>query len=145
MIIGIFGESCTGKSSIAEALQKNLNAKIYTGKDYLKLAKNEPEARKLFMELLKNNEITNDYIIYVTSEKEHLSFLPEKAIRVLMTADLDIIKERFSKRMKNNMPPPVAQMLENKHGMFNNEKHDFHIHNGNMSVVDLYNKIINYK
>ena len=41
MVIGIIGESCTGKSTLAKKLQSILGADIYTGKDYLRLAKND--------------------------------------------------------------------------------------------------------
>ena len=41
MVIGIFGESCTGKSTLAEKLKTQLDAEVYTGKDYLRLAKND--------------------------------------------------------------------------------------------------------
>ncbi len=41
MVIAIFGESCTGKTTLAERLKHALNAEVYAGKDYLRLAKNE--------------------------------------------------------------------------------------------------------
>ena len=41
MVIGIFGESCTGKSTLAGKLKKSMDAQVYTGKDYLRLEKNE--------------------------------------------------------------------------------------------------------
>ena len=48
MVVGIIGESCTGKSMLAEKLRVLLNAEVYTGKDYLRLAKNEDMAKKSF-------------------------------------------------------------------------------------------------
>ena len=141
MVICLFGESCTGKSTIAEQLKKKVDAKVFTGKDYIKLAKNEADAKKQFMELLQLNETTNEVYVYVVSEKEHLALLPEKTIRVLVTAELDVIKERFSIRMNGNMPAPVAKMLESKHGMFNNEKYDLHIHGAADDVDEVCNKI----
>ena len=41
MVIGIFGESCTGKSTLAERISAGLSCEVFTGKDYLRLAKNE--------------------------------------------------------------------------------------------------------
>ncbi|MBO7294110.1 MAG: aspartate--tRNA ligase, partial [Bacteroidaceae bacterium] len=41
MVIGIFGESCTGKSTLAGLLKTKLDAEVYTGKDYLRFSKNE--------------------------------------------------------------------------------------------------------
>lgn len=94
MVIGIIGESCTGKSTLADKLKSLLDAEVYTGKDYLRLAKNETIAKKLFQKKLEE-AISGPHIIYVISEKEHLPLLPNNAYRVLMTADLDVIKERF--------------------------------------------------
>ena len=36
MVIAIFGESCTGKSTLARALKERLGGEVYTGKDYLR-------------------------------------------------------------------------------------------------------------
>ena len=44
MVIGIIGENCSGKSTLAEAIQKDMHAEIVTGKDYLRMAKSESEA-----------------------------------------------------------------------------------------------------
>lgn len=49
--------------------------------------------------------MTGDDLIYVITEKEHLSFLPDGAVRVLVTAELDTIKERFKARMHGVLPP----------------------------------------
>lgn len=129
MVIGIFGESCVGKSTLAVALKERLDATVYTGKDYLRLAKNEAIARKLFEKQLKE-AMEGENIIYVISENEHLQLLPPGAVRVLMTADLELILERFAVRMRGTLPPSVKAMLEKKHGIFNAEQHDFHFHNG---------------
>ncbi len=129
MVIGIIGESCTGKSTLAEKLKCLLDADVYTGNDYLRLAKNEAIAKKLFQKKLKD-AVSGSYIIYVISEKEHLPLLPDHALRVLVTADLCIIKKRFAQRMGGSLPAPVAAMLERKHGCFDAEKHDFHVMSG---------------
>lgn len=52
MVIAIFGESCVGKSTIAEKLASRLNAEVFSGKDYLKLAKSESMAALLFKKKL---------------------------------------------------------------------------------------------
>ena len=129
MLIGIIGESCTGKSTIADKLKELLGAEIFTGKDYLRLAKNEAIAQKLFTKKLDEAK-TGENIIYVISEKEHLALMPEGAVRILMTADLDLILERFAQRMHGTLPPPVKLMLEKKHGIFDVISYDYHIHNG---------------
>lgn len=123
MVIGIIGENCSGKSTLAEAIQNVLGGEIVTGKDYLRLAKNEADAYRLFQEKLRQ-ALTGENILYVISETEPLRLLPEGAVRILVTADLDTIKERFRARMRGNLPPPVAQMLERKHGMFDAGDYD---------------------
>ncbi|MDD7771228.1 MAG: hypothetical protein PT958_00460 [Firmicutes bacterium] len=97
MVIGIIGESCTGKSTLADKLKSLLGAEVYTGKDYLRLAKNEAIAKKLFQKKL-DDAVSGAHIVYVISEKEHLPLLPDGAFRVLVTADLDVFKERFAQR-----------------------------------------------
>ncbi len=142
MVIGIFGESCTGKSTIAEKLKELIEVEIYTGKDYLRLEKNEVAAKQAFQKKL-SEAIKGENIIYVISEKEHLSLLPEGCIRVLVTADLEIIKARFAQRMHGNLPAPVEAMLEKKHGCFDEEPCDIHIISGQDNIADACEKILN--
>lgn len=114
MVIGIFGESCTGKSTLAENIAAALNCEVFTGKDYLRLAKNENIAKTMFQKKL-NAAVSGENIIYVISEKEHLPLLPEGAMRILATADLELIKSRFAQRM---------------HGCFDDVPHDIHVVSG---------------
>ena len=126
MVIGIFGESCTGKSTLAQKIAASFPCEVYTGKDYLRLAKNENIAKVMFQKKLAA-AVSGENIIYVISEKEHLSLLPEGAVRILVTADLETIKTRFAQRMRGNLPAPVATMLEKKHGCFDEEPYDIHV------------------
>ena len=129
MVIGIFGESCTGKSTLAEKIATSFACEVFTGKDYLRLAKNENIAKVMFQKKL-NAALNGENIIYVISEKEHLPLLPDGALRILVTADLDLIKSRFAQRMRGNLPAPVAAMLELKHGCFDAVSHDIHVVSG---------------
>lgn len=140
MVIGIFGESCVGKSTLAKKMCPIINAHIYTGKDYLRLAKSEELAKKLFVQQLKE-AVTGNSIIYVISEKEDLKFLPEHAIRILVTADLEIIKKRFAIRMHGNLPMPVEKMLEKRHGCFDNEIYDFKVDTQEDNIDSILNQI----
>ena len=126
MVIGIFGESCTGKSTLAEKIAASFPCEVFTGKDYLRLAKNENIAKALFQKKL-NAAVNGENIIYVISETEHLPLLPEGSLRILVTADLELIKARFAQRMRGNLPAPVATMLEKKHGCFDSQPHDIHV------------------
>ena len=124
MVIGIIGENCSGKSTLAEEIKNTIGAEIITGKDYLRMAKSESEAVSLFKEKL-NNALAGDNVIYVISENEHISLLPDGAVRILVKADIHTIKERFKARMHGNLPAPVEQMLERKHGMFDDGVYDY--------------------
>ena len=124
MVIGIIGENCSGKSTLAEEIKNTIGAEIVTGKDYLRMAKSENDAVSLFKEKL-NRAVTGENVIYVISEKEHVSLLPDGSISILVKADIDTIKERFKTRMHGNLPAPVEQMLERKHGMFDKGLYDY--------------------
>ena len=124
MVIVIIGENCSGKSTLAEKIKAELGAEIVTGKDYLRMAKSESAAVSLFREKLRR-AVSGDNIIYVISDPEHVKLLPDGAIRILVTADLETIKERFRARMRGNLPAPVALMLERKHGMFDSGEYDY--------------------
>ena len=88
------------------------------------MAKNEAEALRLFQDRLRQ-ALGGGNLIYVISEAEQLRLLPEGAVKILVSADLDTIKERFKARMRGNLPAPVAQMLERRHGMFDDGVYDY--------------------
>ena len=129
MVIAIFGESCTGKSTLADKLAVSFPCEVFTGKDYLRLAKNENMAKVMFRKKL-DAAIRSEHILYVISETEHLPLLPEGALRILVTAELELIKSRFAQRMRGNLPAPVAAMLEKKHGCFDTQPFDIHVISG---------------
>ena len=104
-----------------------------TGKDYLRLAKGEAQAEALFREKM-TQAVTGENLIWVITEKEHLALVPDGAVRVLVTAELETIQARFAKRMGGQLPPPVAAMLEKKHGCFDGEPHEFHVISGETDV-----------
>ena len=118
MLYIFMGPSCSGKSSAAEELKKLNNVQIYAGKDYLRMAKNEQEAWKIFSEKLNeasnNKDMNSQSIIYIISEKNDISKLQsfDNAVTIKFTASLEIIKSRFAQRMKGNLPKPVEKMIE---------------------------------
>ena len=143
MVIGIFGESCTGKSTLADKIAAVLPCEIVTGKDYLRLAKSESMARALFQKKL-SAAVDGENILYVIAEPEHLPLLPEGALRILVTAELDTIKARFAQRMRGNLPPPVAAMLERKHGCFDDVPHDLHVISGETDTDAIVERVKKY-
>ena len=129
MVIAIFGDSCTGKSTLADKLSSAINAEVFTGKDYLRMAKNESIAKAMFQKKLAA-AVDGEHVVYVISETEHLTLLPEGALRILVSADIDLIKSRFAQRMHGSLPAPVAAMLEKKHGCFDSVPHELHVGSG---------------
>ncbi len=119
MLIAIIGENCVGKSTLANKLNETLHAKIYSGKDYLRLEKNPSLAENTFKTMLRSS-VTGENIIYLITEKEHIGLLPEGTFIIVLTAELETIKERFRQRMRGQLPPPLEKMLENRHGMYDN-------------------------
>ena len=141
MVIGIFGESCTGKSTLAQKIAACIPCEVFTGKDWLRLAKNESIAKAMFQKKLAA-AVNGEHILYVIAEKEHLSLLPEGALRILVTADLETIKTRFAQRMRGNLPAPVAMMLEKKHGCFDKEPYDIHVISGETDLDEVCEKLL---
>ena len=144
MVIGIFGESCTGKSTLAQLLKTRMDAQVYTGKDYLRFSKNESMAKVMFRKELEA-AVSGKNIIYVISEPEHLVLLPEEALRVLVTADLELIRSRFAQRMKGNLPAAVSAMLERKHGCFDREQHHIHVISGEADLDTVCEQILQWE
>ena len=124
MHIAIAGNIGSGKSTLAEKIREALGAEIVTGKDYLRMAKSESLAAALLREKLRQ-AVSGSNVIYVISEPEQIGFLPEGAVRILVSADLDTIRARFRARMRGNLPDPVARMLERKHGIFDSGSYDY--------------------
>ncbi len=135
MVIVLFGENCTGKSAIAAALQRRLDAAVYSGRDYLRFGKNEDGAKAAFSALLSEGG-TGRNIIYVAAEPEQLALPPKDCFSVLVTAELDTIKRRFAARTGGRLPAPVAAILERKHGMFDTLPHDLHLRDGAQSAAE---------
>lgn len=138
MVIALFGDSCTGKSTLAARLAGELAAEIYTGKDYLRLAKSESMAAALFKKKLQGDTP----IIYVISEKGQLALLPEHCVRVLVTASLGTIKARFAQRMHGNLPAPVAAMPERSFGQFEQTPHALRIDTEHTAAEEAVRQIL---
>ena len=139
MLIVIIGENCVGKTTLANKINEKLGATIYAGKDYLRLEKNPSAAAETFKALLKASLKSNN-IIYLITEKEHIQLIPEGAFRIVLSAELDVIKERFKARMRGNLPMPVEKMLEAKHGMYDSLDCNLKL-DGNYNIEDVLNAL----
>lgn len=139
MLIAIIGENCVGKTTLANIINEKLGATIFAGKDYLRLEKNPSAAAESFKATLKES-LEGSNIIYLITEKEHIQFLPEGAFRIVLTAELEVIKERFKTRMRGNLPMPVEKMLEAKHGMYDSLDCNLKLDN-NYNIEDVWNAL----
>ena len=140
MLIAIIGENCVGKSTLANKINEKFGAKIYTGKDYLRLEKNPSAAMETFAATLKAS-IDGDNIINLITEKEHVQLLPEGTFRIVLTAELETIKSRFKERMRGNLPIPVEKMLEAKHGMYDSLDCNLKL-DGNYNIEDVLSALM---
>lgn len=139
MLVAIIGENCVGKTTLANKLNGKLQAKVYAGKDYLRLEKNPSVAETAFKAILKG-AVDGQNVIYLITEKEHLQLLPEGAFVIVLTAQLDVIKARFKERMRGNLPLPLEKMLESRHGMYDDMPCDLKL-DGNYNIEEVTKKL----
>lgn len=116
MVFIFMGPSCTGKSTAAEIVGRKMDALIISGKDYLRFAKSQAEAWKIFEGKMKqaSKADTEETMIFVCTEKElYQRFTLQSGMHtVRFTAETEEIKKRFAERMRGNLPKPLEMMLE---------------------------------
>ena len=133
MLYIFMGQSCTGKSTVVNKLKELIDVEVFVGKDYLRLAKNENEAWRLFYDKLSNAALNKDsakeIVIYLITEKEQFNKICsiEDSYKVKFTASLDTIKSRFAQRMHGKLPQPVEKMLEKQYEEWENIKGDMNV------------------
>jgi predicted kinase len=119
MLLLFFGPSCSGKSSTADIVASRIGAQVWTGRDYLRLATQEPDAWKAFIEMMKKAAAEKSHekgsLIYVTTESP--APIPElstmsQVYTIRFTADLTTLTLRFAPRTGGQVPAPVVTMLE---------------------------------
>lgn len=147
MLFIFMGESCTGKSTIADIISDKINAEVCSGKEYLKLAKNEYDAWKIFYDKLvdASTDVYNcdNNIIYVITETDMIAKLDNlNCVKVKFIADIDIIKTRFSKRMRGNLPKPIISMIERKSLEWKEIEGDIVLDTSKNDIEENINKIV---
>lgn len=140
MLIAIIGENCVGKSTLAEGICREIGGKIFNGKDFLRLERNPDNAKSTFKAIL-SSAVVGDNLIYVITEREHLDLLPAGAVKIVLTADLDVMKERFKARMRGILPPPVEKMLEQNHGKYDDLPCDMKLKSGEYNLNEVLEKL----
>ena len=146
MLYIFMGQSCTGKTTVANQLKNRIGTvEMFTGKDYLRMAKNQHEAWKVFLKKLSEaaSGSTGETVIYILTEKDLLEEILEieGVHKVKFTASLETIKIRFAQRMGGQLPPPVAKMLERQHEEWETVKGDISVDTTNdldlEGIIDL--------
>jgi len=128
MLLIFFGPSCSGKSTVATIIAARTKAELWAGKDYLRLARHEPEAKKLFTDMLRSASGKPDFalgsIIYVVTDLAQADFVIEgdTVTTVKFTASPEVLQGRFRKRAGGQLPPGVAEMLDRQAQQSGTEK-----------------------
>jgi len=136
MLIALIGENCTGKTYLSNMLKQKLGATVYVGNEYLRLSDKEADARQRFARMLEKASADHASTIYLVNEMPQLALLPEKCIRVLVTAPIEDIEQRFTRRMNGVLPSAVAYTLRKNHGLFDRVPHHVHVHSGQNHVLE---------
>lgn len=126
MLLLFIGPSCSGKSSTADEIRKATGASVFAGRDYLRLAKSETEARATFkirlVEAAGHSQLSEDSIIYVIGDARIAAELQLQNIAgarwVKFTASTETLKTRFAARAGGHTPPGIEQMLERQRTQF---------------------------
>ena len=127
MVIALIGGRCCGKSDLAKAICDKVLARLFTGRSYMELADSEPEARAAFRQLLEQAQHTEDYVIYIVTDRELMELLPPRCLRVLCKASLKTVKARFSAQMQEPLTSAMAAMLKKQYDSFDDCPHDLRV------------------
>jgi hypothetical protein len=118
MLLVFFGPSCSGKSTVAQIIAERTGATVWAGGDYLRLAKTEPEARKIFLDLLRSAagkpDLAAGSIIFIVTDPGRIDpgIDRNQALTVKFTAHTDALQSRFRKRNGGQLPDGVTDMLD---------------------------------
>jgi hypothetical protein len=116
MLLAFFGPSCSGKSSVASIIAGRTSAEVWSGRDYLRLATSETEAKQLFVAKLRDAshraELGAGSIIHVVSDPVEAVTVEGCTITAKFAASPEILRERFRKRTGGQLPAGVAEMLD---------------------------------
>jgi cytidylate kinase len=139
MVIALFGASCTGKTLVAEILASKLSARVFNGKEYLTLSKNNFEAGKTFKKMLSDSP---ENIIYVLGDIEDYQFVPESAYKVRFSASLETMKNRFAKRINGPVSEAIVKMLQRKSELWQQKTCDLLVNSDEADAEEISNMIM---
>ena len=144
------GPSCSGKTSVAKKLAERTGCSIWSGKDYFRLAKNQDEAWKIFLSMLRDasNEAVLDAksIIYLignpTELRNDLLTIPNLK-RIKFNADISVLKNRFAERIgQKPLSLPLDKMIERQQKAFQTISADKEFDTTNEEVDSIIDNIL---
>jgi gluconate kinase len=120
------GPSCSGKTSVAKKLAERIGCSIWSGKDYFRLAKNQDEAWKIFLNMLRDASsktvLSAKSIIYLignpTELRNDLLTIPNLK-RIKFNTAISVLKNRFAERIGQKLLSlPLEKMIERQQVAF---------------------------
>ena len=113
MLLLFVGPSTTGKTTAANQIKHIIQATMFSGKDYLRKDKSEQNAWHMFKKDLQEAIAGRTNIIYLLTDTEKFNEILHMGniVVIKFTAELAILKKRFSKRTNGIVPPPLEKML----------------------------------
>ena len=126
MLLLFIGPSGSGKSSVARLIAQRIGCKVWTGRDYLRLARSQDEAKKTFRDMLESASELETFsagsIIYVIGNPDDLdddlrAFPCYRCLR--FNAVLSVLSRRFAQRMgQQPLPAALLSALERQRNRF---------------------------
>ncbi len=151
MLLVLFGPSCSGKSSVASLITDRVGASVWTGSDYLRVAKNEELAWRGFLGLLGaaagTDSMTEESIVYVVGDVSTVRRIVEQvpgAIPVRLTADLSSLESRFASRVGGVVSPAIRAMLKRSRDEASQEPADLAFDTTDMTCEDVAQSVLDW-
>lgn len=135
MLLLLAGPAGSGKSTAAALLKPRLKAEVYSGKGYLRMAKNMDQAWKKFQGVLSQAVSGQRNVILIlvgTSNLEKIRAAGPFCL-VRFTAPQKALEERLTDRLCEELPPAVADMLKSQERKWSRIKADLVIDTGEKS------------
>lgn len=115
MLLLFAGPSGSGKSTAAALLKPKLKAEVYSGKGYLRIAKNMDEAWKKFQTILADSVAgkRNSILILVGTDNLEKFRAAGKFRLVRFTAPREVLESRFAGR-SGEITPQISKMIRDQ-------------------------------
>jgi adenylate kinase family enzyme len=132
MLLLLAGPAGSGKSTAAALLKPRLKAEVYSGKGYLRTAKNMDQAWKKFQGVLSQAVSGQRNVILILVGTSNLKKIQAAGpfCLVRFTAPQKTLEERLSDRLCEDLPPAIVDMLKAQERKWSRVKADLVIDSG---------------